>query len=524
MKKIYILDSNVPLNDYLAMYNFEDNEVIILDVVRKEVASKKNAPGSVGKNSREFTKEIYKLIKSNPSAIQEGIKINIDENDPDKFGILKIHFVDNPKVDNLKIFSMEKDSRDNLILSQAKKIQEQNTDKEVIVVSEDKDFATDVLIEGLRHEEYKHDKIISNIKDIYKGYIYIPIEANEFARLQRLLENENGEKKVFLKDKSHINCEIEVKEIEDSNFLQHEVGAYQKNLISKIKLYYLSLPDYTDATLYPNEFIIFQEAYNGVTTDQELMTFINFSNPKKPFLESLRIGQTVCGLRSKSIREKITNIQQEMLIHLSKTPSVEIVAGLGPAGSGKTLLAVAGACEDAGLSTGYQQVTKGKEPMEMRKIYVSRTYTLLEKDLGALPGDEAEKTEPLFRPIKDNIEVIMKKNHISAENVIENINFLAFTYLQGRSLNDAVVLLDEAQNTHIVDMESFLTRSGDNSRIYLTGDPMQVRKKGVGPLNNGLTQVIELFKGSPFFGTVYMQQAVRSNKAEYATILLNKTE
>lgn len=521
MKKIYIIDSNVFLNDPFAMYAFEDNDVYILDIVRTEVASKKNENGAVGKNARLFNNEIYKLISENPKEILNGLKINIDPEDNTKYGTLRIVKTQLKTTNSLTITLNEKDSKDHLILNEVLYIKNDNKERTVIFVTEDKKFGADCFLEGITQQQYAHDKLISDIKDIYKGYIYIPIESNEFERLEKLLQEE---KKIFLKNNDQINCVINVKEIEDNTFLQHEVGSYLKNLISKIKLYYITLPDYTESTLYPNEFVVFQKSYEGVPTDVELVTFINFADVNNPYLENVKFDQTVSGLRSKSIKEKIRNLQQDMFIHLCKRDYIEIISGLGPAGSGKTLLATAGALEDAGLQTGAMKVTNKNSDTKYNKIYVSRTFVTLEKDLGALPGSEEEKTEPLFRPIKDNLNVIMKQENVKADNAYSFIEFLTFTYLQGRSINNAVIVLDEAQNTHIIDMESFITRSGEQSRIYLTGDPLQVRKQGVGPLNNGLTQMVELFKGCPFFATVYMQQAVRSKKAEYATILLNRIQ
>lgn len=517
-KKIIIPDSNVFINDPLAMYNFEDNEVVILDVVRTEVSNLKTKPGSAGKHARRFINEIYKLTNEYGSQIASTDGIKINQENENHFGILRIYVSTNNN-EKLSITYSENNHRDQKILKDAIKIQKENPSKDVIIVSDDKSFGTDIVLEGMRHQSYKHDKVISSIKDIYKGYIYLPIEADDFDKLEKLITT--GDKKVYLSDKNALNCEIEKHIMEDNSFLADEVGAYKNNLTSRINLYHIYLPDLTEKILYPNEFIIFQKSYAGEPTDKELITFINFENPDNPFLEALRIDDSISNIKSKSVKS-VRNIQQDMMIHLSKTPYVEIISGLGPAGSGKTLLAVASACEDAGLSTGYKQVTNNRENVKYKEILVSRTFVTIEKDLGALPGDESEKTEPLFRPIKDNLKVIMKENEALSNNMEDNINFLTFTYLQGRSIDDAVIILDEAQNTHIVDMESFLTRSGENSRIFLTGDPMQVRKQSVGPLNNGLTTAVELFKGCPFFGTVYMQQAVRSKKAEYSTILLNQ--
>jgi PhoH-like ATPase len=516
MKKDIILDSNVIFNDGLAMYNFKDNNVIIMDIVRTELATKKDERSAEGKNARIFNKELYKLAKENPRDLKTGVKINIDPNDEGNYGTIRIHTHKNIKPANLTICLADKDSRDHLILSEAKKIEEEEEGKKIIIVTDDYKFGTDCALEGIEHQPYKHDKLISDIKDIYKGYIYVSLEGIQYDILMKKLENNN---KLYLNE---INSTIKKIEIEDDTFLKNEMGAYQKNLISKIDMYEIFMPDYTDSILYPNEFIIFQKSFSGENTDKELLTFINFSNPESPYLEKVRTGQTVSNLKSKSIKPGVDNIQQEMFIHLSNLNYIEIVSGLGPAGSGKTLLAVAAGCEKTGLSTGYKQVTNNKANVDYKTLYVSRTFVTLEKDIGALPGDESEKTEPLFRPIKDNLEVIVKNNENLAENIADSIKFLTFTYLQGRSINDAIIILDEAQNTHIMDMESFITRSGDKSRIFLTGDPLQVRKSGVGTLNNGLTQMVELFKGCPFFGVVYMQQAVRSNKAEYASVLLNR--
>lgn len=140
--------------------------------------------------------------------------------------------------------------------------------------------------------------------------------------------------------------------------------------------------------------------------------------------------------------------------------ATELVFGTGPAGTGKTYLAVA--CAAAALMNG-----------EVDRIILSRPAVEAGERLGFLPGDMKEKVDPYLRPLYDALYDVMPANLVTkglAENTIE-IAPLAF--MRGRTLAHAFVILDEAQNTTPPQMKMFLTRLGEGSRMVVTGDPSQ---------------------------------------------------
>lgn len=139
----------------------------------------------------------------------------------------------------------------------------------------------------------------------------------------------------------------------------------------------------------------------------------------------------------------------------------EIVLCAGPAGTGKTYLAVARAVE--ALKSG-----------EIRKIVLARPAVEAGESLGFLPGDLQEKINPYLRPLFDSLEDMMEAEMLSRYMSDDRIEVVALAYLRGRTLNNACIILDEAQNTTALQMKMFLTRMGEGSRIVVCGDSTQI--------------------------------------------------
>ncbi|HEY8594097.1 MAG TPA: PhoH family protein [Devosiaceae bacterium] len=158
----------------------------------------------------------------------------------------------------------------------------------------------------------------------------------------------------------------------------------------------------------------------------------------------------------------------------------ELVFGVGPAGTGKTYLAVAHAA--ALLERG-----------DINRIILSRPAVEAGERLGFLPGDMKEKVDPYLRPLYDALYDMMRPEHVErciASGVIE-VAPLAF--MRGRTLSNAVVILDESQNTTSMQMKMFLTRLGENSKMIVTGDPSQVDlPRGE---RSGLVEALDLLGG-----------------------------
>ena len=139
----------------------------------------------------------------------------------------------------------------------------------------------------------------------------------------------------------------------------------------------------------------------------------------------------------------------------------ELVFGIGPAGTGKTWLAVAQACQLF-------------ERKEVDRIILSRPAVEAGERLGFLPGDMREKVDPYLRPIYDALYDLMDSRVVERALQSGEIEIAPLAFMRGRTLTNAAIILDEAQNTTSMQMKMFLTRLGENSRMIITGDPSQV--------------------------------------------------
>ena len=139
----------------------------------------------------------------------------------------------------------------------------------------------------------------------------------------------------------------------------------------------------------------------------------------------------------------------------------ELVFGIGPAGTGKTYLAVAHAAS---------MLERG----DVNRIILSRPAVEAGERLGFLPGDMKDKVDPYLRPLYDALYDMMRPEHVERCLTSGIIEVAPLAFMRGRTLASAVVILDEAQNTTSMQMKMFLTRLGENSRMIVTGDPTQV--------------------------------------------------
>jgi len=166
----------------------------------------------------------------------------------------------------------------------------------------------------------------------------------------------------------------------------------------------------------------------------------------------------------------------------------DIIFALGPAGTGKTYLAVAQAVSQ--LITG-----------SVQRLILSRPAVEAGEKLGFLPGDMKEKVDPYLRPLYDALNDCMPPEQVERRLANGEIEIAPIAFMRGRTLADSFIILDEAQNTTREQMKMFLTRFGQNSRMVICGDPRQVDIPG-GPANSGLNDAVTRLEGLDGFGTI----------------------
>jgi phosphate starvation-inducible PhoH-like protein len=170
----------------------------------------------------------------------------------------------------------------------------------------------------------------------------------------------------------------------------------------------------------------------------------------------------------------------------------DIVIGIGPAGTGKTYLAVAAAVDALARK-------------RVRRIVLARPAVEAGENLGFLPGDLQEKVDPYLRPLYDALEDMMPRDRVQKALETRTIEIAPLAYMRGRTLPDAFVILDEAQNATGMQMKMFLTRLGVNSRAVITGDKTQIDLSN--REDSGLLQVERILPGIEGIGFCYLGDA-----------------
>jgi PhoH-like ATPase len=248
--------------------------------------------------------------------------------------------------------------------------------------------------------------------------------------------------------------------------------------------------------LFPNQYIMMVS--NANEKKSALGRFINDSTPV------LQLSQKKKGVWGIKARNK----EQSFLLDALMDPKIQIVTAIGKAGSGKTICAIA-----AGLEQTIDEVTAAYS-----RIIVSRPVQPLGKDIGFLPGSLEEKMAPWLMPIQDNLQFLMGNDKITLDIYRQKgtIEIEAMTYIRGRSISNAFIIIDEAQNLTSHELKTIITRVGEGTKIVLTGDIEQIDNIYVNATTNGLTHAVEKFKGFELAAHVTLNKGERSKVATFA--------
>ena len=251
--------------------------------------------------------------------------------------------------------------------------------------------------------------------------------------------------------------------------------------------------------LYPNQFLLMK---NESTNKSAICRYTSSDQP----LKKVQKYKSIWGLSAR-------NKEQQYAMDLLFDKDIHIMSLTGPAGTGKTLLATACALEQV-INT-----TSAKRGYD--KLIITRPVQPMGRDIGFLPGTLEEKMMPWIAPIRDNLEHLFGDRTALDMQVEQGvIEIEAMTYIRGRSIANAFMIVDEAQNLTAHELKTIITRVGHGTKLVLTGDIQQIDNSYVDSVSNGLTHAVEKFKEHNIAGHVTLTKGERSELATLASEIL----
>lgn len=452
--KMYVLDTNVLLHEPLAYLSFQEHDVVIPMTVLEELDHIKDRKHDVSRDARVAIRGLDEVLKNaTPEQMLQGVAL--PSNKKAKASSAGTLIIVNDHLFADSISGLPGNENDHRIINCAVYLQKQHSDSKVILVTKDINMRLKAKGAGLKYvEDYRTDQLIDDISLLTSGY-----------------------KKIEGDFWDHVG---------GCNTQQHGLDTFHhvpKNLV----------PD-----VFCNEYLLDggeQFAARVKSYDDEHITLKDIG------IERL-MHQQAWGVKPK-------NIYQGMALDALLDTGIELVILTGPAGCGKTLLALASALE--------MVIEKGIYD----KVIVTRNTPEIAESIGFLPGTEEEKMAPWLAAITDTLEVLHKgdENPISSRNYImekANVQFKSVNFMRGRSIQNAVVILDESQNLTASQLKTIITRCGEGTKLICTGNLAQIDSNYLTPVTSGLTYIVERFKNFEGSATINLNGVVRSRLASFA--------
>lgn len=457
MEKIYVLDTNVLLHDPMAVHAFAEHRVVVPMTVLEELdIIKDRREKDVSREARIAINNIEKILaNATPKEIQRGVKISSKDWDQIT-GTLSI-FPDQKikNDDNIPYLNSSlQQANDNRIINVALNLQNANSEAFVCLVTKDINMRLKAKGSGLEFvEDYRNDKVLDDVDLLAKGYEFF----------------EEG----FWQNIKRVSTEREESET---------IHIIEKN----------DLPQ-----AYPALFLIDNSDFIGMVTsvDDQHIRILDLNRQRL-------MHQSVWGVKPR-------NLEQAMALFLLAYQDSDMSVLTGPAGSGKTLLA---------LAYGLHAIIEEKR---FNKLIVARSTPPIAEDIGFLPGTEEEKMAPWLAAFDDNLEVLHGNDEHSVSSIEyvkekANIQFKSLNFMRGRSFNNAYIIIDESQGLTQFQLKSIITRVGVNSKIVVLGNLAQIDNKYITPLTSGLTYLVEKAKDYPHAAIMHINGIERSRLAEFA--------
>jgi PhoH-like ATPase len=466
-KKIYVLDTNIILdNPDCITDSFEENDLVVPLVVLEELDNQKKINGEVGVCARRALRIIDSLIDGNN--LTEGSKRN------ENGDLIKIEILTSEDISRWETLGFNVQKNDDLIILTALKTRDKNEDKKCVLISNDNSVRIKSSLLDIPAQHYKEGTVKKESLE-YKGFMTVTLPDSFFGEV----DEASGE---FIPKRIPNKIEFsQIEEYMEEDITENEfvnIIPSEENLSKAIRKKLKSVYKYNDGLLVKKTFQ-HKGVYGGVS------------------------GK---------------NLEQSAALDLLLDNDVSVVALNGLSGSGKTILSIASSV-----------TLMSEKASDYDKLILLKPTVSVSDDIGFLPGNVEEKLSHYMGSYMDNFKMLKKlelENNGSTGNSYddlkekEKIEIESISFLRGRSLNNCIIVVDEVQNLTQNVIKTILTRVGSNCKIILLGDPEQIDRPFLSKYNNGLSYLIEKFRGQSFFGHVKFVHGVRSEVSKIASELL----
>jgi PhoH-like ATPase len=463
-RRLFVLDTNVLMHDPTAIFRFQEHDIYLPMVVLEELDAHKKGLSESSRNVRQVSRFLDDLMRgAGKEQIDRGLPLPASSptNHVKKPASGRLFF-QTKQLSGALPASLPGQGVDNAILSQTLALAEENAGARVILVSKDINLRIKAAVLGIHAEDYYSDKTMEDADVLYTGITALPADFWE----------------------KH-----------SSNMRSWKQGEHT--------FYELTGPAVREWQ--PNQGV-FEESAQGI---EGIVRKVAGDTATIELLRDYRSERhNVWGITAR-------NREQNFALNLLMDPEIDFVTVLGPAGTGKTLLA---------LAAGLMQTLETNRFVE---IIMTRVTIPLGEDIGFLPGTEEEKMEPWMGALMDNLEVLTQSQEggnwgrAATNDLLRNrIKIRSLNFMRGRTFLNRFIILDEAQNLSPKQMKALVTRAGPGTKLACLGNIAQIDTPYLTETTSGLTYAVNRFRGWLHSGHITLVRGERSRLADFASDIL----